>query len=63
MSTNLSHPKEIDLVRKAMEKRDMKVEAPVSETMHPNRAAQDGWQGVSISAYRSAYLKLHRNDL
>lgn len=46
-----------------MEKRDRKVEAPASENMHPNRATQDGWQGASILAYRSAYLKLHFDDL
>jgi uncharacterized protein YukE len=63
MSTNLSHPKEIDLVPKEMEKPNIKPEAPVSESKHPNRVAQDGWQGASNSAYRSAYLKLHFDDL
>ena len=63
MNTNPRRSKEVDPVLKEMEKRDKKVEAPVSENRRPNRAAQDSWQGASISAYRSAYLKLHRDDL
>ncbi len=63
MSTNLSYPNEIDPVLKEMKKPNTKPEAAVSESKHPSRVAQDGWKGVSIAAYRSAYLKLYFDDL
>ncbi len=63
MNTNPGDPNEVESILKQKGTRDMTVQAPVSENMHPHRAAQDGCQGASISAYRSAYLKLHFDDL